>query len=390
MWMTGFDAPSCSTIYLDKPMRNHTLMQTIARANRVFGDKVNGLIVDYIGVFRDLQKALAIYGSASGGDVREGDTPVQAKAALVDELRSAIDLTLQFCTERGINFDEIQTTTESFARIKLWDDAVEAILINDDSKQRYLALTQNVNKLYKAILPDPAAGEFNSSLYAFAEITKRIKQLTPQSDITEVKAAVEEILDQSIGTLTYVIPESNQLIDLSQIDFDALKAQFASGYKHTETEKLKGIISSQLTQMLRLNKSRMNYLDKFQQMIDEYNAGSRNVEIFFGDLVEFAQELNIEDKRAISENLAEEELAIFDLLTKPDITLTEKEKLEIKKVAKELLSTLKQEKLVLDWRRRQQTKAAVKVAIEEVLDHLPESYSTETYQRKCQEVYQHV
>ena len=390
MWMTGFDAPSCSTIYLDKPMRNHTLMQTIARANRVFGDKVNGLIVDYIGVFRDLQKALAIYGSASGGDVTEGDTPVQPKAALVDELRSAIDLTLQFCTERGIDFDEIQTTTESFARTKLWDDAVEAILINDDSKQRYLALTQNVNKLYKAILPDPAAGEFNPSLYAFAEITKRIKQLTPHSDITEVKAAVEEILDRSIGTLTYVIPESNQLIDLGQIDFDALKAQFASGYKHTETEKLKGIISSQLTQMLRLNKSRMNYLEKFQQMIDEYNAGSRNVEIFFADLVEFAQELNLEDKRAISEKLTEEELAIFDLLTKPDITLTEKEKHEIKKVAKQLLSTLKQEKLVLDWRRRQQTKAAVKVAIEDILDQLPDSYSTEAYQRKCQEVYQHV
>ncbi len=390
MWMTGFDAPSCSTIYLDKPMRNHTLMQTIARANRVFGNKVNGLIVDYIGVFRDLQKALEIYGSASGGDVREGDTPVQAKAALVDELRSAIDLTLQFCTERGIDFDEIQTTTESFARIKLWDDAVEAILINDDSKQRYLALTQNANKLYKAILPDPAAGEFNPSLYAFAEITKRIKQLTPQSDITEVKAAVEEILDRSIGTLTYVIPESNQLIDLGKIDFDALKAEFASGYKHTETEKLKGIISSQLTQMLRLNKSRMNYLEKFQQMIDEYNAGSRNVEIFFADLVEFARELNIEDKRAISEKLTEEELAIFDLLAQPDITLTEKEKHEIKKVAKELLSTLKQEKLVLDWRRRQQSKAAVKMAIEEILDRLPESYSTEAYQRKCQEVYQHV
>jgi type I restriction enzyme R subunit len=142
--------------------------------------------------------------------------------------------------------------------------------------------------------------------------------------------------------------------------------------------------------MLRLKKSRMNYLEKFQQMIDGYNSGSRNVEIFFADLVEFAQELNIEDKRAISENLTEEELAIFDLLTKPDISLTEKEKHEIKKVAKELLLTLKQEKLVLDWRRRQQTKAAVKVAIEEILARLPESYSTEAYQRKCQEVYQHV
>jgi type I restriction enzyme R subunit len=244
MWMTGFDAPSCSTIYLDKPMRNHTLMQTIARANRVFGEKVNGLIVDYIGVFRDLQKALAIYGSASGGGVEEGDTPVQSKEALVEELRKAIADTLQFCTERGINFDEIQTTTQAFARTKLWNDAVEAILVNDDSKQRYLALTQNVTKLYKAILPDPAAGEFNPTLYTLGEITKRIRNLASPVDISEVKAAVEEILDESIGTLKYVIPESKQLIDLSQIDFDALKAQFDKGYKHTEAEKLKGAISN--------------------------------------------------------------------------------------------------------------------------------------------------
>jgi type I restriction enzyme R subunit len=390
MWMTGFDAPSCSTIYLDKPMRNHTLMQTIARANRVFGEKVNGLIVDYIGVFRDLQKALAIYGSASGGGVEEGDTPVQSKEALVDELRNAIADTLKFCSDRGINFDQIQTTTQAFARTKLWNDAVEAILVNDDSKQRYLALTQNVTKLYKAILPDPAAGQFNPTLYAFDEITKRIRNLASPVDISEVKAAVEEILDESIGTLKYVIPESNQLIDLSQIDFDALKAQFDKGYKHTEAEKLKGVITSQLTQMVHLNKSRMNYLDKFQQMIDEYNAGSRNVETFFTELVEFAQELKVEDKRAIAENLEEEELAIVDLLTKPDISLTEKEKLDVKKVAKELLETLKQEKLVLDWRRRQQPKAAVKVAIADILDQLPESYSPEVYQRKCEEVYQHV
>ncbi|HAX89753.1 MAG TPA: DEAD/DEAH box helicase [Cyanobacteria bacterium UBA11370] len=390
MWMTGFDAPSCSTIYLDKPMRNHTLMQTIARANRVFGEKVNGLIVDYIGVFRDLQKALAIYGSASGGGVEEGDTPVQSKTKLVEELRNAIAQTLQFCTERGINFDQIQTTTQAFQRTQLWNDAVEAILVNDDSKQRYLALTQNITKLYKAILPDPAAGEFNQPLSTFGEITKRIRNLTPQVDISEVKATVEEILDQSIGTLKYIIPESNQVIDLSQIDFDTLKAQFNSGYKHTESEKLKGVISHQLTRMVRLNKSRMNYWDKFQQMIDNYNAGSRNVETFFTQLVEFAQELKVEEKRAISENLDEEELAIFDLLTKPDITLTEKEKLDVKKVAKELLETLKQEKLVLDWRRRQQSKAEVKVTIEEILDQLPESYAPEVYQCKCEEIYQHV
>src|SRR5512136_3502623 len=103
MWLTGFDAPSCSTVYLDKPMRNHTLMQTIARANRVFGDKVNGLIVDYVGIFRNLQKALAIYGSASGGGVQPGELPVRKKSALVEQSRQAIAQSTAYCAERGID-----------------------------------------------------------------------------------------------------------------------------------------------------------------------------------------------------------------------------------------------------------------------------------------------
>jgi type I restriction enzyme R subunit len=156
MWMTGFDVPCCSTIYLDKPMRNHTLMQTIARANRVFQDKVNGLIVDYVGVFRNLQKALAIYGSGSGGGVNEGDTPVKDKAALVDQLRLAIAEATAFCLKKGIDLDAIQSSG-GFEQIKLLDNAVDAILVNDDYKRDYLLLAGNVNKLYKAILPDPAA-----------------------------------------------------------------------------------------------------------------------------------------------------------------------------------------------------------------------------------------
>ncbi|CAD5955319.1 Putative type I restriction enzyme HindVIIP R protein [Planktothrix tepida] len=389
MWITGFDVPSCSTIYLDKPMLNHTLMQTIARANRVFKDKVNGLIVDYIGVFRNLQKALAIYGSASGGGVQDGDTPVQAKTALIEELRKAILEATNFCTEREINLEKLQSAPV-FERIKLICDAGEAILINEESKQRYFALVRNVIKLYKAILPDPIADDFTSMQYLLIMIRECILSQTPKVDISDVKATVEEILDQSIGTLKYVISESEQIIDLSQIDFEALKAKFATGYQRTEAEKLKGQISIKLTQMVNLNKSRMNYLNKFQQMIDDYNAGCRNIETFFQDLVEFAQELNIEDQRAISENLEEEELAILDLLTKPDIDLTEKEKQDVKKVAQQLLETLKREKLVLDWRKRQRTRAAVQLTVEEILDRLPQRYSTELYQQKCQEVYQHV
>lgn len=142
--------------------------------------------------------------------------------------------------------------------------------------------------------------------------------------------------------------------------------------------------------MVRLNKSRANYLEQFQQMIEDYNAGSHNVELFFNDLIAFAQDLQVEDKRAIAENLTEEELAIFDLLTKPEVNLTKQEEKQVKQVAKVLLENLKREKLLLDWRKRQQSRAAVQLAIEETLDQLPQSYFAEIYERKCGQVYQHI
>jgi type I restriction enzyme R subunit len=185
-------------------------------------------------------------------------------------------------------------------------------------------------------------------------------------------------------------PGTDYLVDLSRIDFEALKAQFEKGHKRIQAEKLKNAISSKLTRMVRLNKSRMDYLEKFRQMIDEYNAGSVNVEAFFQELVAFARELNEEEKRGIAEQLAEEELAVFDLLTKPELNLTRKDEQEVKKVARELLDTLKREKLVLDWRKRQQSRAAVRLCIEQILDRLPLSYARELYRKKCEAVYQHV
>ncbi len=391
MWMTGFDVPSCSTIYLDKPMQNHTLMQTIARANRVFKDKVNGLIVDYIGVFRNLQKVLSIYGSAAGGGIQEGDTPVKAKTALVEQLREAIAEATHFCTTKGIDLSKLLSTQDVFARTKLWADAVEAILLNDDSKRTYFSLAGNITRLYKAILPDPNANEFTASEALFSRLTQEIRSEVPDVDISEVKTQVEELLDDSIVAGQFIIPDSQgQYIDLSQLDFEALKAKFATGYQRTEAEKLKGTLNRKLQSMVSLNKSRTNYLEKFQQMIEDYNAGSRNVELFFNDLLTFAQDLEVEDQRAIAENLTEEELAIFDLLTKPEVNLTKQEEKEVKQVAKELLENLKREKLVLDWRKRQQSRAAVQLAIEETLDKLPQSYSAEIYEQKCDRVYQHI
>jgi type I restriction enzyme, R subunit len=390
MWITGFDVPSCSTIYLDKPMKNHTLMQTIARANRVFRDKENGLIVDYVGVFRNLQKALAIYGATQDGDV--GDTPIHDKSELVRQLREAIATTSTFCLDRKINPATIRDA-RGFEREKLKDDAVAALVVNDETRRQYLNLATAVNSLFKSLLPDASAFEFGAICNVFKIIAEKIRSELPVVDISAVMGEVEALLNRSIAAEGYVMPpvsnDSSRYIDLSQIDFEALKQQFDKGRKSIEVQKLRARIAVKLAQMVKLNRTRIDYLEEFQRMIDEYNAGASNVEVFFAKLTAFAKKLNAEEKRGLAEQLTEEELAIFDLLTKPDLNLTKQETAEVKKVARSLLGKLKQEKLVLDWRKQQTTRAMVLVTIQEILDGLPRAFSKDVYDQKCDLVYQH-
>ena len=287
MWMTGFDVPCLSTIYLDKPMRNHTLMQAIARANRVFGDKMNGLIVDYVGVFRELQKALAIYGSGSGGGIREGEMPVKPKGALTKELEKAIEETESFCKEKGIDIQGI-ISSNRFEKIKLITDAVDAILVNDESTRRYLTLYSQVSKLFKAILPDPQANKFYEKCALFAVLADKIKSVSGEVDITDVMGKVEQLLDESIEAEGYVIrephePHGDHITDLSQIDFDVLRKKFLEGRKNTQIARIKAAIKSKLNRMVRFNRSRVDFLEKLQQLIEEYNSGAINIELFLTD-----------------------------------------------------------------------------------------------------------
>jgi len=385
MWMTGFDVPALSTIYVDKPMRNHTLMQTIARANRVFANKPNGLIVDYVGIFRNLQKALAIYNP--GGE--EIDYPVKPKEELFKELEDVIKQIGDVCAKEGINVDSVMSAPR-LETVKLLDDAVDILVARDGLKNEYLTVTNNMRRLYKAILPDPQVEKHKTKYMLFKTLAHKIRSLVSDVEISDVQGEVEELLDRSIETKDYVIKTLvDAKIDLSKIDFDALKKKFIKSRKHIEAEKLKNAISQKLTAMLRLNKSRVSFLEKFQALLTEYNSGSINVEDFFKKLMEFANGLNEEDKRALSESLTEEELSIFDLLYKPKLTKMDEEK--VKAVAHKLLEWLKREKLVLDWRKRQQTRADVFLTIQNILDEgLPESYAKPEYEEKCTLVYQHV
>jgi len=390
MWITGFDVPTCSTIYLDKPMRAHTLMQTIARANRVAEGKESGLIVDYVGIFRALQNALAIYARPTeGGGTGE---PIMDKSALVAALRDALNDARTFCEGRGISLEAI-ARAQGFERIGRIDEAIEAILRTEADKKHYLQIATRVARLFKAILPDPMANELAPLAVLVAYLAAKIRAETEQPDISAVMGDVEDLLNDSIATEGYHIgPASNPeaLINLSEIDFEALQEKFAQGHKRTQAEKLKRLIEGRLAELLTLNRSRVDFADKFQKLIEEYNAGSQNVEALFAELVKFARELTQEEQRSVAEGLSEEELALFDILTKPEPVLSAKEQAEVKKVCRELLDSLKREKLVLDWREKQQARAAVMQALKLELRRLPEPFTKDIRSEKLARAYAHV
>lgn len=391
MWITGFDVPSCSTIYLDKPMKNHTLMQTIARANRKYPGKEAGLIVDYVGVFRKLQEALAIYGEASSG---EGDElkPIKNKAELVEYLKHLLARGISFLSEHGVNAQAIKDAQGLEKVVKL-DDAVEQLIAKEEIKNSFMSQARIVSRIYRAILPDPDANELAPDAVLISVLAQKIKALVPPIDISEVMQQVEELLDRSIAPVPYIIKEDDDqpLHDLSQINFEKLKEKFNQGRKCTEAEKLRALLSMKLETMLTESPTRKDFMEKFQKLIDAYNSGSMNIEVFFKQLVDLTADLQVEDQRAIRENLSEEELALFDILTKPVPELAEKERAQVKKVCKELLKTLKAEKLVLDWRKKDRARSDLRRTLEIVFDRgLPESYDEGIYNEKCELAFHHI
>ena len=388
MWLTGFDAPSCSTVYLDKPMRNHTLMQTIARANRVFPGKHSGMIVDYANVFASLEKALAIYGAGKGGK-----NPVKDKNKLVADLRQAIEAVTAFCATRQVILPAIeQLAVGSMDRLQRIDDAVNALISPDPLRREFLGHERLVNTLYGAVKPDPAALEFAGRVACLSAVADAIRaKLNPNpADITEVMGDIDKLLDASI-TGVDMPAKPAPVMDLSKIDFEALRSRFKeSKHKNTDLEVLKAAIRAQLEKLIRLNKTRADFAEKFEELIESYNAGSRNIEELFEELAKLNRSLSAEQQRHVRENMTEEELVIFDILTRPAPEMSPEERTEVKKVARELLNRLKQ-LLILNWRQKSSARSQLKLAIEDVLDTgLPRAYDKPLYEQKCSSLFEHV
>jgi type I restriction enzyme R subunit len=391
MWMTGFDVPSCSTIYLDRPMRNHTLMQTIARANRVFPQKEAGLIVDYVGVFRHLEAALSVY--AAGPDGTDAQDVIRDKAALVGELEDEIASLVEFSDRWDVDLGAL-SRADGFEFIALRDASVEALLVDAVTRRGYLERSDRVRTLFAAILPDPVAAPHARLVGVARNVAERIRSLDEPPDVTQVAGAVSELLDRSVGAEQYVIraaaegAEDHDLIDLNAIDFEALAARLA-GRKRTGTQRLAKKLGDQLEASARRNPTRLDLVAKLRELIDSYNAGSLNVDEMLKRLQALSRQLSEDEQRTAREGLDEAELAVFDLLTKPDPVLTDEERAQVKEVARKLMDHIT-DRLVLDWRRKAETREAARVLVRDVLDALPEAYDPDVWQRKTDAVFNHI
>lgn len=411
MWLTGFDAPTVSTLYLDKPMKDHTLMQTIARANRVTSHVINGktkrdgLIVDYYNVFRNLKKAFASYG---GGDIEEKkkeEVPVQEREQLFVLLKDAIEECKNWCAGIKVDLDKLVAEEETFGKIKLFDEYADVILSNDEHKQHFIVFDNTIDSLYESCRPEILQRRDEFILKkAIRYLRKVLDGKVNRKDLGDTSRKISRLLDESIvtdenyegaireGEHKYGI-KAWRKIDLSKLDTQKLREEYKTAeYKHIEVNDLRAFIEDKMHQLLNKNVTRKGFAEKLNEIINRYNSGGAIVEDYFNDLMDFVDKLREEEERHIKEGLTESELEIYDLLKKEK--LTKKEKQQVKLAAQNLLKRLNEEKpyvLVQDWYKYSQTREQVRGAISKVLDKdLPESYDRVAFNEKVKEIYEHL
>ena len=398
MWITGFDVPCVSTMYLDKPIKGHTLMQTIARANRVYDDeKENGLIVDYGNVYTKLEEAYAIYGEGStGGRGKptgngDGGSPVEPQTA--DELNAAVEAMRAFLLSVEFDIASLVECASPIAKLGLINQAMNAVCLNETTRTQFEFLARDVFRKFNALYPEESVKPYLKIKNAIEAVYDRLNQRVKSADITAVIMRLQQEVNMSVLVDANSTVSDDDYVDLSQLDFDKLRAAFA---KHPQPNlmvmDIQEAIGRKLEQMLQQNPLRLEFYQKYQEIIDAYNDGKdlKTVREALEKLKTFVDELTIEDTRAIKEKLDEETLAIFDLLKKPNLTTKEKD--AVKEVAIETLAILKAEKLkIANWRASIQIAAQVKTTIYDRLQWLPkEAYTDEDVACKTSQVYQHI
>jgi type I restriction enzyme R subunit len=401
MWLTGFDVPSLSTLYLDKPLKAHTLMQAIARANRVDEGKNNGLVVDYCGVLKNLRKAMATFAGRSdeghGGEEGSKTTdPAGPENDLLETLAEAVGLVRDFLEAKGASLSAV-IEQEGFARNAAIEAAKDAANENDETRKRFELMCRQVFKKFKACINNKGVNDYRRDYNAVNIIYKSLQRDRELADITDIIRALHTVVDEAIAPEVDSSYEKGDPYDISRIDFDLLRREFAhQKAKKTMVQNLRQMVENRLSRMLAQNPLRTDFQQYYDEIVSAYNKEKDRptIEATFEALLKMVEELDTEAQRAMREGLDEETLVLFDLLKKTD--LNSREIKRIKQVAVELLQILKVQKLRIDnWRAREATRDDVRVTIRDFLwsdeTGLPEKYySEEEVTEKAEDVYRHI
>lgn len=388
MWLTGFDVKSLSCLYIDKPMKAHTLMQTIARANRVADGKDNGLIVDYIGIVKALRKALADYTASPEGGAG-GNDPTIDKQELISHVMETISSAMEFLKEHNFDLQEL-IDADAFAKLVLLRRGADAMCETPEIQKSFGTYITALLKFWKFLDRDDITYEMKQHKDALEAIYKELQKKRKHADITDLSVAINAIVDEHLELdAEGIMAESglNRRFDISKIDFDLLRREFAKKQeKNLIMKDIQELLQERIAQMMTANPSRINFYEKYQEIIRNYNAEQNraSIEKTFEDLMRLTEELSEEEKRYIREGFEnDEQLSLYDVLCKDDLSKEDIKKL--KNVAKDLLAKIKSMLKTMDHPfDKQETKASIVITIRDLLwQELPESYSDEsiTYYR---------
>lgn len=398
MWLTGFDVPSLSALYLDKPLKAHTLMQAIARANRVHDGKNNGLIVDYCGILKNLRKALATFSGTDGGNGGGGGGgggPARPEEELLEDLAEAIGLVRMFLVNHNASLDNIIQKT-GFERNAAILAAKEAANENDETRKRFEIMCRAVFSKFKACITIEGVNEYRTDYGAINIVYKSLQEDREQANITDIIRRLHQVVSEAIETRSDHADDSSGVYDISKINFDRLRQEFErTTAKHTIVQDLKTVIEKRLQRLLEQNPLRTDFQRHYEEVVADYNREKDRVTIeqTFEALIRIINEMDEEESRAVREGLDEESLAVFDLLKKPELSKNEIKR--VKAVAVKLIETLKAEKLRINhWRDKESTRDAVRLTIRDYLwsddTGLPKTYSESDVRDKAAALFVHV
>ena len=393
MWLTGFDVKCLSCLYLDKPLKAHTLMQTIARANRVSEGKSNGLIVDYIGIVKALRKALADYTANVGGN--GGTDPTVDKEKLIARIIETIEKAKSFLADNDFDL-QMLIDAYDFQKLSYLQEAANAVCGTIEDKKTFTTYASELNRLMKYTDRDDITGhtrkEYEAIAAIYAELQKKRKHINTTDLMVEINAIISSYVKNQ-HTLSMLREEPRRYY-ISAIDFDLLRREFAKVKKKNLVLKdLEEVIQQKLDRMMFCNPDRINYYERYQQIIDDYNSEQdrATIEKTFMDLMDLANQMNQEEQRYVREGFSsDEELSFYDMLFRDDLSKNDIKKL--KEVAADLLHKIKDKISELDhWTDKQETKAAVDNLIRDTLwAELPECYDEVSISGYRQKIYEYV